>query len=290
MLTGFRRIAASTPSACFILIVLVLFAGASRAEAQIRIVGAIAGTVTDTSDAVVPGAAVQLVDELTGIAKETVTNASGGFLFPDLSFGSYKVTVTLQGFQTAVFTKVTVESSRTTDLRVKLQPGAISEQVQVTGVTPVLEMTSNVVSSTVNNQALQELPLAGRSTFAFARLVPGTQTPVGGETHYNGMPGGTINGTIDGINNASNGFKSGGTSFFATVPPGLGAIEEVTVETAGLGADAGAAGAVDPKFITKRGSNPYRGRLFQQNRKETVNPNNFFKPPRGAPKGKVGPA
>src|SRR5207249_941317 len=264
MLTAFRRLSASSALSRLFAIALALLATAPRADAQIRIVGAIAGTVTDSSDAVVPGAAVQLVDEGTGITKEAVTNDSGGFLFPDLSFGSYKVTVTLQGFQTAVFTKVTVESSRTTDLRIRLQPGAVSEEVQVTGVTPVLEMTSNVVSSTVNNQALQELPLAGRSTFAFARLVPGTQTPVGGETHYNGMPGGTINGTIDGINNASNGFKSGGTSFFATVPPRLGAIEEVTVETAGLGADAGAEGAVNLKFITKRGSNQYHGSGFEQ--------------------------
>src|SRR3989442_8697296 len=212
MLTAFRRVSAVTTLPRVFAIALALLATAPRADAQIRIAGAIAGTVTDSSDAVVPGAAVQLVDELTGIAKQTVTNASGGFQFPDLSFGSYKVTVTLQGFQTAVFTKVTVESSRTTDLRVKLQPGAISEQVQVTGVTPVLEMTSNVVSTTVNNTTMQELPLAGRSTFAFARLMPGTQTPLNsGDTHYNGMPGGTINGTIDGINNASNGFKSGGT-------------------------------------------------------------------------------
>src|SRR5206468_10176869 len=197
MLTGFRRISASTPSACFILIVLALFAGASRAEAQIRIVGAVAGTVTDSSDAVVPGAAVQLVDELTGISKEMVTNDSGGFVFPDLSFGLYRVTVSLQGFHTAVYEQVKVESSRTTDLRIKLQVGALDEQVQVKGVTPVLEMTSNVVSTTVNNTALQELPLNGRSTFTFARLTPGTQTPVNsGDTHYNGMPAGTINGTM----------------------------------------------------------------------------------------------
>jgi hypothetical protein len=68
--------------------------------------------------------------------------------------------------------------------------------------------------------------------------------------------GGTINPTIDGVNNASNGFKSGGTSFFATVAPRLGVIEEVTVETAGLGAGAhvGAEGGVSLKFITRRGS------------------------------------
>src|SRR5438046_6066337 len=112
MLTGFRRISASASLACFTSIALALIASAPRADAQIRIAGVIAGTVTDSSDAVVPGAAVQLVDELTGIPKETVTNASGGFQLPDLSFGSYKVTVTLEGLQKAVLTNVIVESSR----------------------------------------------------------------------------------------------------------------------------------------------------------------------------------
>jgi Carboxypeptidase regulatory-like domain len=145
------------PSATLVAIFLALLAPA--AAAQIRIAGAIAGTVADSSEALVPGAAVQLVDGLTGISRETVTNDSGGFVFPDLSFGSYRVTVTLQGFRTAVFEHVRVESSRTTDLRITLQVGALDEQVQVQGVTPVLEMTSNIVSTTVNNKALEELPV-----------------------------------------------------------------------------------------------------------------------------------
>ena len=244
------------------ILLTTLLAPASGA-AQVRITGAIAGTVTDTSGGVVPGARVQLVDEGTAIAKETTSRESGSFLFPDLSFGSYRVTVALDGFQTAVFSNVIVESSRTTDLRVRLQPGALSEEVQVTGVTPVLEVTSNVISGTVTKPEMDRLPLNGRSTFTFARLIPGSATLLtSGDTHYNGMPGGTINPTIDGINNASNGFKSGGTSFFATVAPRLGAMEEVTVETAGLGADAGAEGGVSLKFITRRGTSQYHGSFF----------------------------
>ena len=134
----------------------------------------------------------------------------------------------------------------------------------VEGTTPVLEMTSNVISSTLNRKTITELPLAGRNVFTFARLVPGSSTPQGGSTHFNGMPGGTINPTIDGVNNSSNGFKSGGTSFFGTVPARLGAIEEVTVETAGLGGDSGVTGGVNLKFVTRRGTNPYRGSAFEQ--------------------------
>jgi hypothetical protein len=276
------------PVAVFAAFILVTPLVPLRAVAQVRIAGAIAGLVVDNTDAVVPGARVQLKDEGTGIGKESTTNDSGGFLFPDLSFGSYRVTVTLEGFETAVFESVKVESSRTTDLRIKLVVGSVTESVQVKGVVPVLEMTSNIISTTVNNTYLQQLPLNGRSTFAFARLMPGTATPLNsGDTHYNGMPGGTINGTIDGINNASNGFKSGGTSFFATVPPRLGAMEEVTIETAGLGADSGAEGAVNLKFITKRGTNQYHGSVFEQIRNDVFNANSYFNTSRGLPKSKV---
>ena len=106
--------------------------------------------------------------------------------------------------------------------------------------------------------------------------MPGAVAPHGtGSTHYNGMPGGTINPTIDGVNNSSNGFKSGGTSFFGTVPARLGAIEEVTVESAGLGGDAGVTGGVNLKFVTRRGTNQYRGSVFEQYRTEKLNANSF---------------
>ena len=77
------------------------------------------------------------------------------------------------------------------------------------------------------------------------------------------------------MNNSSNGFKSGGTSFFGTVPARLGAIEEVTVESAGLGGDAGATGGVNLKFVTRRGTNQYRGGMFEQYRTEKLNANSF---------------
>ena len=256
----------------------------AAASAQVRIAGAISGTVTDTADLVVPGARVVLKDEGTGIEKETTTNSSGAFAFPDLNFGSYQVSVILEGFQTSLTTKVIVESSRTTDLRIKLQVGSIGETVTVEGATPVLETSTNVISGTLNNKSINELPLAGRSTFTLARLVPGAVAPQGtGSTHYNGMPGGVINPTIDGVNNSSNGFKSGGTSFFATVPPRLGAVEEVTVESAALGADS-SSGGVNLKFVTRRGTNQYRGSVFEQARNDMFNANSYNNTSRGLPK------
>ncbi|HEX7779227.1 MAG TPA: carboxypeptidase-like regulatory domain-containing protein, partial [Vicinamibacterales bacterium] len=257
-------------------------------HAQVSITGAIAGTVMDASDAVLPGAMVLLKDEGTGIEKTTITNEAGGFAFRDLKLGSYQVTVTLTGFQSALYSKVVVEAGRTTDLRIKLGIGAVEQSVTVEGTTPVLERSSNVISATLTNKDVNELPLAGRNAFTLARLIPGAVAPQGtGSTHYNGMPGGTINPTIDGVNNASNGFKSGGTSFFGTVPARLGAVEQVTVETGGLGGDDGVTGGVNLKFVTRRGTNRYSGSFFEQYRTDKLNANTFGNAARGLPKDEL---
>ncbi len=179
------------------------------AVAQVRISGGISGVVTDPSNAVVPGATVQVKDDSTGISQDTVTTSGGAFQFPNLNSGAYTVTVTLSGFQTAIYSRVAVEASRTTDLRIKLSVGSASETVTVSGASPILETTQNVVATTIPRKEVVELPLGSRDAFGLARLVPGAVAPSGtgngGSTHFNGMPGGTINPTIDGVNNSSNG-------------------------------------------------------------------------------------
>ena len=238
-----------------------------------------------------PGATVMLKDEGTGITKETVTNESGAFAFRDLNFGTYQVTVNAAGLPARGLQQGRRRIGPHDRPARQARASAASKQtITVEGTTPVLEMTSNVISSTLNNKTITELPLAGRNAFTFARLVPGAVAPQGtGSTHFNGMPGGTINPTIDGVNNSSNGFKSGGTSFFGTVPARLGAVEEVTVETAGLGGDAGVTGGVNLKFVTRRGTNEYRGSVFEQYRTEKLNANSFDNNARGLPKAEAAP-
>ena len=102
---------------------------------QGKTTGAISGTVFDPTGAVVAGAKVQLRDQLTGALRETVTNEVGAFLFPNLPFGTYEVTVTMPGFQTAVLSRVVVESARTTDVVVHLKIGEVVETVQIEGAT-----------------------------------------------------------------------------------------------------------------------------------------------------------
>src|SRR5262245_43203578 len=247
------------------------------AWAQLRIVGAISGTILDPTGAVIADAKVTMKDTKTGVAKEASSTHGGTFLFPDLATGLYEVTVTAQGFKTASLTYISVSTNQTSDVRISLELGAASETITVTGGDlQALETTSQLVASTLSTKTVTELPLGARgNVLALARLAPGASPPINGSTRYNNLAGGAVNVTVDGINDASNGFKSGGTVFFMTVPVRLGAVEEVSVETGGLGADSGAQSGANIKFTTRRGGNQYHGSVFYEPRSEQFNANSW---------------
>jgi hypothetical protein len=167
-----------------------------------------------------------------------------------------------------------------------MEVGATTETVTVTGGdAQTLETSSQLVASSLSTQALTQLPVANRSNvLALARLAPGASPPTGGSTRYNNLAGGAVNVTVDGINNASNGFKSGGTVFFATVPTRLGSVEEVSVETGGLGADSGAQSGANIKFTTRRGGNQFHGSGFYELRSEQLSANSWSRNAQGLPR------
>ena len=258
------------------LLALILLS-APNAWAQLRIVGALSGTVQDPTGAVVPNAKVTLRDEKTGISRNVTSTELGTFLFPDLAVGAYEVTVAAPGFQNSRVSSIAVSTSQTTDVRVNLTVGAATETVTVNGGdAQTLETSSQLVASTLNSQTVNQLPVASREgVLNLARLAPGASPPTGGSTRYNNLAGGAVNVTVDGINNASNGFKSGGTVFFAEVRVRPGAVEEVSVETAGLGADSGAQSGANIKFTTRRGGAQYHGSGFYEQSSDQLNANTW---------------
>src|SRR5215813_15192117 len=273
-----RRILRFSGAVCVAALMLL---PAFTASAQLRIVGSISGTITDPSGAPVPNAKVTLKDEGTGIGKEMTSTGEGTFVFPDLAHGNYEVTVAVPGFQTRVVSHIAVAASQTTDVPIRLAVGAQADTVTVEGTAPVLEMTSQLVNSVVDHKVVTELPLGARDAFGLARLAPVASPPNGGSTRYNNLPGGAVNVTVDGINDASNGFKSGGTVFYMTVPVRIGALEEISVETGGLGADSGAQSGANIKFTTRRGGNQYHGSFFYEPQSERFNANTWSRNAQG---------
>src|SRR5215831_14813873 len=268
----------------FCAVVFLLYVPA--ALGQLRIVGSISGTVQDPNGAVVPNAKVVLKDETTGLGRDSTTTDGGTFLFPDLAAGTYSVTVSVAGFKTELMPHISVSTGQTTDVRVSLEVGQPAETVTVTTDNAhLLDTSSQLIADTLSTKAVTELPLGSRSnTLGLARLAQGAQPPTGGDTRYNNLPGGAVNVTVDGINNASNGFKSGGTVFFVTVPVRTGAVDEISVETVGMTAESGAQSGANIKFTTKRGGDKYHGSFFYEPQSERFNSNTWSRNAQNLPR------
>src|SRR5215510_1947379 len=201
----------------------------------------------------------------------------------------YQVTVSLTGFKTEVLPNVEVSTNKTTDVRISLEVGEPTETVTITeDMAHLLETSSQLIVNTLQSDKVSQLPLGSRSnTLQLARTAQGAMPPTttgGNATRINNLPGGALNVTVDGINNASNGFKSGGTEFFATVPVRLGALEEITVESGGLSAESGAQSGANIKLTTKRGQSKYHGSGFYEPQSERFNSNTWSRNAQNLPR------
>jgi hypothetical protein len=277
----------SSFSIAVVLIGLILaaqFAAAQRTSGEIR------GKVFDAASALIPGVELQVKDLATNETRQTISDEVGDFVFLNLQSGVYELTAALAGFQTSVHPRVVVEAARTTNIEVRMRVGALSETVEVTtSNVPVLETTASMISTTVRNTYIQNLPLSGRSTLPFATLMVGAQTPSTDTRNstFNGLPNASMNISVDGMNNNSQRWKSGGTSFFGFAPTRLDAIEEVTVTTAGSGADAAAGGAMTIRMVTRRGTNEFHGKVFHQIANDALYANSWINNARGLPRNRV---
>ena len=101
--------------------------------------GTLLGTITDSSTAVVPNAKVVITEVNTGLGRESATNASGIYVFSNLDPGSYRVTVEQPGFRKAVREGVDVLVNTTVRIDLTLEPGQVSETVNVTAEVPILQ-------------------------------------------------------------------------------------------------------------------------------------------------------
>jgi len=255
--------------------VLALALCAATAYAQGSTTSTISGRVVDASGGVLPGATVTAKHVSTNNQSSTVTNSEGAFTFPSMPPGTYEVNVAMEGFKTTVVKDVVITATQGADIQAKLEVGGISETVTVASSSEIIQTQSTTISSTINTNQITKLPLTSRSAMDFVNFLPGVSTPRGNrDATINGLPQGVINITLDGINIQDNTNRST-DGFFSIVSPRLDAIEEVSVTTAGQGADAGQ-GAVQIKFSTRSGSNNYTGSGYHYFRSDKLNANTWF--------------
>jgi hypothetical protein len=221
------------------------------------------------------------------VSQNGVTNAEGGFSFPSMAPGTYRVTVSLSGFKTVVVENVVLTSGAPASVRATLEVGGLTEQVIVSSSTEIVQTQSSTISSTINSNQITKLPLTSRSAMDFVNFLPGVSTPGGNrDASINGLPRGMINITLDGVNIQDNTLRST-DGFFAIVSPRLDSVEEVTVTTASQGAGDAGSGAVQVKFVTRSGTNAFNGSGYYYYRSDKLNANTWFNNRNGVDKAKL---
>ncbi|MEJ7860344.1 MAG: TonB-dependent receptor [Pyrinomonadaceae bacterium] len=258
-----------------ILMVLVLIAlGQLAIYAQTT--GSIAGTVVDQTGAVVPNATVTVKGE-SGQEFTAVTSENGTYRIPAVASGLYTVTVTsTTGFKTFVVSNVKVDVGTPSTVDAALEVGGQEQIVEIQSGGEVLQTETATVATTITGRQINETPVASRNALDLVNLLPGVaQVGRPRTSSINGLPKGSLSITLDGADAQDNNNRSS-DGFFTIVQPKIDAIEEVTVSTANPGAESSGDGAVQVKFVTKRGTNEYRGGLFEQVRNTSLNAANFF--------------
>ncbi len=237
--------------------------------------GSIAGTVMDPNGAVVPGATVKAKNE-QGQEFSTTTNDSGAYRIPSLSNGIYTVSVTGQGFKTSTVSNVKVDIGTPTTVDAKLEIGNVGEVVEIASGGEVLQTQTAAVGTNITGRQITETPIASRDALDLILLLPGTaNTGRPRSSSINGLPKGALSITLDGVDAQDNANRST-DGFFTYIRPRVDAIDEVTVSTANPGSESGGDGAVQIRFVTRRGTNDYTGGVFWQHRNTALNSNYWY--------------
>jgi outer membrane receptor protein involved in Fe transport len=246
----------------------------------------ISGTVTDTTDAVVPGATVTIVNADT---RATVwrgdTNGSGVYRAPELQAGRYDISFELRGFKRADIRSINLAVDQRSAIDVQLQPGAVTETINVvdTGAGQ-LATDSSSLGSVITTSQVENLPLPSRNILNLLALTPGVSS--GGDATGINASQLSINGsrtvnsefTVDGVS-----VVSGSTGGVQTLPP-ADAIREFKVLTSAYSAEYGRTSGATVAMVTNSGTNQFHGGLYYYFRNEDLNANNFFNNVRGQPR------
>lgn len=266
----------------FLMIAVLMIAALSGnfAFGQAVNTGTVIGTVTDSSGAVIPGAKITLTDTSTNSTRETVANATGQYVFQAVPPGSYNITVTQKGFQMTRVQAQTVAVGTQTTANIRMNVGQETQTVEVSASTLQLQTLNSTVGSTVEQEAIQELPSLLHDAGTFSTLQVGVS------------PDGSVAGTVvdqstftlDGGNNTNDmdGSMSVYTGSFAGDPTGIAgqnrnvaagatgvmptpadSVEEFKVNAANQTADFNNSAGAQVEVVTKRGTNRWHGTAYE---------------------------
>ena len=249
--------------------------------------GTISGTVKDSSGAALPGAMVVVLNDDTGITRTVESDGSGSYTAAGLNLGKYRVTVTHEGFQTAVRSGLELTVGQEAVVDVSLPVGTVTQTLEVNAEAPLIESTTASLGSLVDAREIRSLPLNGRSYDQLALLQPGVSRTSPGPTGGAAFAFGTgTRFSVGGQRSVSNSFLLDGTNAndqgngtpggAAGTNLGVDTILEFKIFTSSFKAEYGKASGSVISAVTRSGTNAFHGTAFEYLRNSALDARNFF--------------
>lgn len=264
-------------SMLFCILVLLALDFCAPVPVRAQVAGAtLSGTVTDSLGAAVVNATIEIRNSETGVVRTVTSDSAGFYNAPNLSPGTYDVTVSATGFNKLVQSAITLTVGAQQVLNPSLQVGQVTQTVEVTGAAPAVELASSAISAEVDSTTVRELPLNGRDWSSLAVLQPGTlgiRTQIGTTGTVNrGNRGFGNQLSVSGHRPTENNYRVNGISVndYSNGSPGsvqgaqlgVDAIQEFSVLTSNYTAEYGRTAGGVINAITRQGTNGFHGSAY----------------------------
>ncbi len=264
---------------------LIGLSASPLAWSQGQISGSVRGVITDAAGAVVSDAKIHLLDPANGNDRIYPVNGAGQYTIAGVQPGTYSVRVEASGFQTQLFQKVEFILNQVRELNITLQPGAVSQDVQVRGDAASIVTLETDVGAVIDQQRIKALPLNGRDFQNLIYLTPGATRSAGGTGQGSTISAGGARPTdnnflIDGGDANDPRVPSGSAGNFgnATSSVPIDAIREFTVITSSPNAEFGRSSGAVVNVVTKSGADDFHFAAWEFGRNRALNTRNFFSP------------
>jgi Carboxypeptidase regulatory-like domain/TonB-dependent Receptor Plug Domain len=259
--------------------------------------GAIAGSVSDPSGALVPSAALAINSQETGEKRDLATDAEGNFSVPFLTPGNYDLTVRAAGFEPCILNGVQVQITEVSRVRIQLALRGKKEQIAISSKPPLLQTENATLGRVIDRITIEELPLVNRNFTEILGLAAGTNTNIvdatqlgagSQEIRANGARSGDNNFMLNGVD--ANSYSSNITEATAFGGAGIAipapdTIQEFKVQTSLYDAQYGRGAGANVNVETRSGTADLHGNVYYFGRNEALDANNFFANATGVPRG-----
>jgi Carboxypeptidase regulatory-like domain len=246
----------------------------------------IAGRVTDSTGAAIPGVTITLTNNGTGAVRTTTTNGQGEWSIPNIPPANYKVHTAGQGFKVSEIPSIDVEIGKTANGSVTLSVGAVTDTIEVSTLPPQLQTQEATVGQVIDQKQINDLPLNGRNVLQLANLAPGVSPAQSGQT---GTPAQTGTQTssrqlyiaVDGGRASSTNYVLDGTYVRSirfnnmSILPNTDTIQEFNLLRSTFSTEYGQGQAI-VSMVTKSGSNRIHGTAYEYARNAVFDARNYF--------------